>query len=310
MSITITPAGFDRRALALQILFARFPVEEQSAKLAETLASAEQGRLNLDGLVLAEENQSPIGAALLMHQLDGITLVWPPVITCQATDPAETESALMKWMCDRIDQHGSKLAQVLLDPENQSERELLQRFRFDEAADLFFLARRLIPDDLAVDLDLGEFDHDLFTEANASRYASVIERTYHESLDCPFLTGFRNGNDALTSHRLSGQFDPAGWRMYRIGQTDIGVVLMNDHPDQNAIELVYFGIVPEFRGQGFGRMMLKQCIQAATIAGRSAIFLSVDCGNVYATTLYRELGFVELARRRVMVRRSMRLARK
>lgn len=310
MPISITPAGSGQRIVALQILFARFPVEEQAAKLAETLQSVEQGRLNLEGLVLAEENGIPVGAALSMHQSDGITLVWPPVITCQAVDPVEIESALMKWMCDRIDQHGSKLAQVLLDPANSAERDLLEQFQFEEAAEMFFLARQLIPEDLTVELDLGEFDHDLYTEADADRFAAVIERTYEQSLDCPFLSGFRTGKDAIASHRLSGQFDPAGWRMYRIGRTDVGVVLMNDHPDQNAIELVYFGIVPEFRGQGFGRMMLKQCLQAATIAGRGVIYLSADCGNIYATTLYRELGFVELARRRIMLRRSTRLARK
>lgn len=308
MAFTITPAGEGRRTTALQILFSRFPEEEQSAKLIETLRSAAEGRLNLDDLLLAESNGLPIGASLMIHQSDGITLIWPPVMADHAADRSSLESAMMEWMCDRIDQHGSKLAQALIDPENHSAQQLLQRFHFDEAADMYFLARQLIREDLEANLTLEEFDHELFTEENTNRFISVIERTYEHSLDCPFLTGFRSGNDAIHSHRLSGQFDPAGWRLYRIGMADVGVALMNDHPDQNGIELVYFGIVPEFRGNGFGRMMLKQCIQASTITGRDVIFLSVDCGNIYANTLYRELGFMELARRRVMLRRSTNLA--
>ena len=84
---------------------------------------------------------------------------------------------------------------------------------------------------------------------------------------------------------------------------------MNEHPDQDAVELVYFGIVPEFRGQGLGRRVLSEGVRAAALTGRAVLFLAVDCGNTYANALYNELGFTELARRRVMVRRSSQLAR-
>ena len=86
--------------------------------------------------------------------------------------------------------------------------------------------------------------------------------------------------------------------------------MMNEHPDQDAIELVYFGILPEFRGQGLGREVLTDGVHAASLTGRSVLYLAVDCGNIYANALYSELGFVELARRRVMLRRSPQLARK
>lgn len=316
MSLNISLVGPEESAVALRFLFARFPVEEQQSRLAEALRSVEQGRLRLDALLLAKAGDQPVGATLAMHQEDRVSLVWPPVVSCQATDVTEVQDALMKGLCAEIDREGSNLAQALLAPDDDDERAMLKRHGFEHLADMFFLARTLSEQDyqIAADDDFSddarEIDFETFTDNNRDRFARVIEQTYQQSLDCPFLEGFRNGADALFSHRLSGSFDPAGWRLYRQGTCDIGVLLMNEHPDQNAIELVYFGIVPEFRGRGLGRTMLAEGIQAAALTGRAALFLAVDCGNTYANALYGEHQFAELARRCVMVRRSSQLARK
>jgi mycothiol synthase len=310
MTLKISVVGPDRRSLALRLLFSRFPAEEQPARLEETLRSVERGSLNLDALFLAEENGLPVGATLMMPQADGVALVWPPVMSCQAADTAAVEQGLMMRLCAEIDGAGSKLAQCLLAPDDVIETALLQRHGFSHAADMYFLARPLKPADRDAKPDDDEVDHEIYCEASADQYASVIERTYVGSLDCPFLNDFRSGPDALDSHRLSGRYDPAGWRLYRRGSDAIGLLLMNEHPDQDAIELVYFGIVPEFRGQGLGRRVLSDGVQAAALTGRSVLFLAVDCGNTYANALYSELSFAELARRRVMLRRSPQLARK
>jgi mycothiol synthase len=305
MSLTITPVSREQQTVALQLLFARFPIDEQPSRLTDALLSVERGSLNLDGLILAKEGEQSVGVALVMHQTDGVTLVWPPVVARTSIDARQVEHALMTRATEEIDRAGSRLAQVLLAPDDINETELLERHGFAHAADMFFIARPFQVDDVkgtALDEDL---DHQSFNASNADRYASVIERTYQGSLDCPFLNGFRTGVDALASHRLSGSFDPAGWRLYRIGNEDVGVFLMNEHPDQDAIELVYFGIVPEFRGQGLGRRVLADGLQAAALTGRAAMFLAVDCRNIYANALYSERGFAELARRRVMLRRSL-----
>ena len=308
MSLKISFVAPEQRTTALRLLFARFPLEEQQTRLSDTLRSAELGRLNLDGLLLAEEGGNPVGAALTMHQLDRVSLVWPPVLSCQASNVTAVQDALMAGLCDEIDRVGSKLAQALLNPDDVDEMQMLQRHSFQHMADMFFIARTLSENDYERSAGNSEIDHETFRDSNSDRFAATIERTYQQSLDCPFLDGFRNGVDALASHRLSGCFDPAGWRLYQIDGKDVGVFLMNEHPDQDAIELVYFGIVPEFRGKGLGRKVLADGIQAAALTGRAAIFLAVDCGNTYANALYGELGFAELARRRVMVRRSSQLA--
>ena len=310
MTLKISNVGPEQRALALRLLFARFPVEEQSTRLDEALRNAERGSLNLDGLLLAEDGQQPVGAALMMNQADGVALVWPPVITCQTTDVAATEHALMSRLCEEIDRVGAKLSQCLLTPDDVTETELLQGHGFIHAADMFFLARPLTQHDCDMGSADGELTHETFCEANIERYASVIEQTYQDSLDCQFLNGFRSGSDAIASHQLSGHFDPSRWRLYHQESEDVGVLMMNEHPDQDAIELVYFGISPKFRGKGLGRRILAEGVSAAAKSGRSVLFLAVDCGNSYANAHYSELGFAELARRRVMIRCSSHLARK
>jgi mycothiol synthase len=303
MTVTVSAAGAQQRNLALRFLFSRFPLEEQAARLNEALKSAENGSLNLDELLLAEQDHLPVGAALAMVQPDGVALVWPPVVSCQATNPAVVEEELMIRLCERIDAVGSKLAQCLLSADDTVDS--LRDHGFEHAADIFFLARTLSASDQE---GATEFAQDSYCDENRNQFASVIERTYEGSLDCPFLNGFRNGRDAIASHRLSGQFDPNHWRLFKRGRDVVGVLMLNDHPDQDAIELVYFGILPEFRGQGFGRKMLADGIRAAARLGRSVIFLAVDCGNTYANAIYNELGFAELARRRVMLRRSADMA--
>ena len=47
---------------------------------------------------------------------------------------------------------------------------------------------------------------------------------------------------------MSGDFDPARWKLYRVAGKDAGVLLVNAHPDQAAWEVVYVGVAHDCRG--------------------------------------------------------------
>ena len=318
MTLTVTAADSSNRETALRLLFARFPVEEQAARVQSTLLAAEQERLNLDGLLLARAGELSVGAALVMLQPDGIALVWPPVVSCGAVDEVAVEDALMAEVCRRIDEANARLGQSLLSPDDVVEAELLARHGFAPAADLFFLARALQSSDAELTVaDLSaepllagrSVIAETFRDDNAARFAAVIEQSYRYSLDCTYLKDFRTGTEALASHKLSGIFDPSSWLLYSIDGRDAGVLLLNEHPDQDAIELVYIGVIPEFRGLHLGRCMLREGVRLASHRGRAAMFLAVDCENRYANAVYSELSFAELARRRVLLRHPRGLAR-
>jgi GNAT superfamily N-acetyltransferase len=141
---------------------------------------------------------------------------------------------------------------------------------------------------------------------NADRFARILEQTYSGSLDCPAINGVRTGSEALEGHRNSGVFDASRWKIYRDGGIDAGVLLLNDHPEQNSWEVVYVGVVPEARGRGLGKSMLLSGLSEARDSGRASVLLAVDRRNKYARRVYSELGFVELGLRAVYVRISQR----
>ena len=79
------------------------------------------------------------------------------------------------------------------------------------------------------------------------------------------------------------------------------MLLMNDHPAQDAWEVVYMGVAADARGCGYGRAMLIDGLHAAQNAGRQSILLAVDAQNAPANRIYAELGFIEVASRAVHV---------
>lgn len=319
MSTVVFSAAGERRIPALRLLFARFPVEEHETRLRDAIASSERGTLHLDHLLLAESDGLPVGSALVMLQSDGIALVWPPVVSCGAADPTEVEDLLMREVCQRADAASAKLGQCLLSPGDEAEAAILSRHGFECATDMFFLARAITDADRSpapaqngqhVQAGAGGdgITIETYCAENADRFSQVVEATYRGSLDCPYLNGLRTGVEAIASHKLSGQFDPARWALYAVDGRDAGVILLNDHPDQDAIELVYLGVAPEARGQGLGRRMLRDGLRESAQRGRAVMFLAVDCENHFANSLYGEFDFAELARRRVMLRRQAGLS--
>jgi ribosomal protein S18 acetylase RimI-like enzyme len=299
----IRPADAARRRAALKVLFSKFPSSEQEERLSDALSAADRGTLDLSGLWIAEENGEAIGATLIMPQADGVMLVWPPVAQNGARKTAaEIQSALMRAILPELNRRDVTFGQCLLSAEETDEADLAQQFGFEKTAELFFLARGLeepwpiVTEPRAVEIE--QFDE----ARNFDQFAAVIERTYVDSLDCPRLNGTRNGADAIAGHRLSGEFRSKGWRLYRIADQDAAVLLLNEHPDQDAVELVYFGVAPEFRGKGWGRRLISDALSAAKGWNRAAIFLAVDAANNPANAIYAEFGFQELTRREVWLR--------
>lgn len=61
---------------------------------------------------------------------------------------------------------------------------------------------------------------------------------------------------------------------------------------------------PEFRGQGYAKTLLKQCIATVMIHGAKVMFLEVRESNRGAISLYESMGFVEIGRRDNYYRRQ------
>ncbi len=59
----------------------------------------------------------------------------------------------------------------------------------------------------------------------------------------------------------------------------------------NEIGIYAFGVLPEYRGRGYGRMMLEEIIRRVRASSQKTIRLEVDTRNVIAINLYQTCGF-------------------
>lgn len=300
--ITVREATAETRESALQLLLGHQSASVRQARVAEVEESSRRGQLCLDGLLLAERDGEPAGAILYAIQPDGTAFVWPPAIGEQA-DADDVADALMQVVRCRTDGAGAWMAQCILEKSCHHARGMLERNGFPHLADLHYLEKLLggpLPQPAGRDLDVLSFD----PEINLECFAAVVERTYQGTLDCPGLSNARSGAQALESHQTAGEFDASRWKIYRAGGRDVGVLLMSEHAEQNAWEVVYMGVVPEARGRGYGRDMLICGLREARAAGRGSVMLAVDGRNKYARAVYDELGFAEIAVRVVHARLS------
>lgn len=137
---------------------------------------------------------------------------------------------------------------------------------------------------------------------------SVVERTYEASLDVPQLNGIRSTKDTLTGYlSASPGSEPFWWLIQHREESRenefCAVMLIAQHNATTA-ELVYFGVCPEYRGKGIGRMLVKKMQQQSMEMGIERILLAVDDQNSFASRLYREAGFQRIGTAEVWFRPS------
>lgn len=301
--LVVHPATNDQQVPALRLVFGHLPSEEREFRVADVRAAFNNGAIPPRNLIVAERGQRLVGAILAVVQPDRTAFVLPPmVLPTEAAARQHIADELLQAVCRRIDSAGALLGQSLVAPEDWQERDDLTRNGFPQVADLS-LRQRLLDEPLPplpqIPLTSQSFDPAQDTE----RLMRLLERTYVGTLDCPALNGLRSAADAVVSHQAAGRFDPALWRIYRDEGQDVAAVLLNPHPDQQAWEVVYFGLVPEIRGRGYGRLLMLAALHAAQKAGVGSVFLAVDTQNRYAMRVYEQLGFVEVAVRAVHLRR-------
>lgn len=294
---TVRPARSDEWEAALTLQFSGFDQGRRAETLAEALAGAAHGTLDLSGLLIAERD-GQIGAVALVTLLpDRVGVTWPAA--SRLVDPAVRAGALaavLGGVIDVFEREKVVWGQCLADCSEHWDTAALLTAGFQSGGTLSFLARGLSdlpeePEEPA--LRWEEYD----PGRNAARFARTLEETYRGSIDCPLINGLRSGAEALASHRLSGEFTPCWWRLYQHGGQDAGILLLGDHPDQDAVELVYVGVSPSARGAGLGGRLVREGLRLARERGRSALFLAVDERNSFAVRVYEGLDFVQLARR-------------
>lgn len=126
---------------------------------------------------------------------------------------------------------------------------------------------------------------------------SVIQNTYPGSHDCAGLAGMRDVHDVIEEHKHAGVFRPESWWIVYCDSQPVGCVLLNDSDVTPASEIVYLGVVPQYRGKGIGQTLLTRAASDAKGRHSTAITLAVDAQNHYARRLYEAANYKETNRR-------------
>lgn len=289
---------------ALSLLFGYLPADERNAQVKDLLGQVARGELSLAGLVIGfdaaaddDGSQSLRGVMLTVLQKDGTAMMFPPVLV-ELQDRGVAE-ALLRATTGWFQSTSGKLAQCLVDVEDELFSDVLVTQGYPHLAELSFMKREL--DDLP-DFSLGELEFVTYREETHDEFVRTLGETYIDSRDCPALSSVRSPEDALAGHREAGKFLPEHWYLYRLQGVNVGLMLLTEHADAGLWELIYIGIRPGFRGRGYARTMLIQALHAALIAKGLALTLAVDAANEPAVRVYEQLGFYEVLRKHAHLR--------
>jgi GNAT superfamily N-acetyltransferase len=232
-------------------------------------------------------------------------------------------SALAEKLDQALRDRGVKFVQWATDDRSLPENQLLSKWcralGFEPLSTLEYLSGSLAIEDVrpnpigSESLACDPLDWDDSSEFD--EFASLADRTYRETLDCPQLSAYRTAIQTLRSYRSTVAFEPKWW--FRVlekpTQRTIGCLVLARHRScnpretggcsENVAEIVYMGLIPEARRRGLGRELLDCAMQVARLGDCSRIILAVDRLNHPAKSIYHRAGLDHLLSETVWFKR-------
>jgi len=295
------PALPEERAAALQLSFQHLDDQERHFKLRTALTMIDGGELDPDGLWVARDGTGLAGSILALA-LHGGAVVWPPRCRPSLLEKTAIENALIQHIESWAKSRGSRVAQVLLMPEDESDSECFIRNGFQQITRLLYWRHFL---DLSAE-ELAKPERLQYCTADSvseSELETLVGLTYLESFDCPELNDARGAADFLAGHRAAAEYDPRCWWIAERNGQPLGVLLMNQ-TETDTWDMAYLGVVPEARRSGVGRELVRKALFEAKAAGMLTVTLAVDERNEPARQLYHRAGF-ELFDERIVLLKGL-----
>ena len=288
----------DRQTDALRLVFQNLGDEVLEDLVGKLLPDTPDAPLPLSGLLEARRGERIVGAVFAQMQPGATAVVWPPELV--DGEEGQTAAALMDATVDFLQAQPITMAQALVEADSRVAAVRLETAGFKHATDLLYMVSTEASFPTTTPKSSLEFEPT--NELNRSQLAHVVEQTYEQTRDCPSLGGVRNIEDVLAGYQATGVFDQARWLIVRSEARDVGCLLLADHPETEHMELVYMGIVPEARGNGWGVLVTRWAQWITRTAGRERLVLAVDAANSPALDMYTHCGFISWEQRSVFLR--------
>lgn len=314
MTIETRRVGYRRLSELVDLHVATLPEDLQNETRDEVLRRNKCGLVDLSRSRIVLENRKTIAWLVVEKLPDESWHFHLPEVAFGETSPESKRSlrrALLTDLREDFDSNPGWIAQTLLCDSKTNDADLLAECGFAELTQLRFLTRVSIEEIPAT--PAGNWRSETWTQQKDEQFARAIEKTYEGTQDCPELNGHRTGEQALTSHTLSGNFDPDLWRVYSQDGEDVGIALLSPHSDstdvskagnsdQRVWEIVYLGVAALHRGRGLAKRMLVDMLLLARDGGAEEVMLGVDIRNDPAIRLYEQFGFRSFDQRKVHAR--------
>ena len=289
----IGPVPPEHRADVLALVFRDLPAEDRERHVKALLEATRSAREPRDGLLAARRGGRLVGAVLSEIQAGRTAVIWPPRLL--PDEPASTGQQLMAATSELLTAKRICVAHALLQAGTEEDGRLLHAAGFELLAELIYLVSG--EEHFPAPPPATPIEFEPYNPGNHRRLARAVEATYERTLDCPELNGIRRTEDVLAGYRATGVFSADRWLLVRHQGEDVGCLILADHPEQENWELVYMGLVPSARGNGWGSDITRHAQSLTRQAGRPRLVLAVDAANRPAMRMYLTLGFQAWDRR-------------
>ena len=286
---TVDVARPDERAAAFRLIFQHLRSQEQETRVANALRLVNAGELDPASVLVSRDRSRLRGAMVCLPVAGASGLVWPPQ-TAGSRNRQEVEDRLLQHALGWLRQRGAKLAQALLAADEVHLAGSLMRNGFQHISKLSYLRHDLI-EPLGTKVRPTRLSYEPYSRGDRELFHQTLLRTYEGTQDCPEVNGLRSLEEILEGHRAQGVHSAERWWLVREGRDPVGVLLLTEMPEWQALDVSYLGVVPEARRRGSAREMTRQAIQEARLHGGAQLTLAVDARNQPAWNLYCGLGF-------------------
>jgi GNAT superfamily N-acetyltransferase len=282
---------------AFRLIFQNLETHECHRRVTNALHLIHTGELNREGILVLREGSDLLGATVCVAIPGGGGLIWPPGCV-EGPHRVIWEDRLVQEACRWLTQHGVKIAQALLAPEEHVLAAPLERNGFRCITTLWYMSHDLnVPvQHLNTPVRLRFQTYGPQTQA---LFHKTLADTYVGTLDCPEVNGVRTIEEVIAGHRSQGRYNPEHWWLAWWGDRPAGVLIITEILESNDWEVAYMGVAAFARNQGFGREILLKGLFEARAAEVARVTLSVDARNLSAWKLYRGVGFEPTDRRAV-----------
>jgi GNAT superfamily N-acetyltransferase len=141
----------------------------------------------------------------------------------------------------------------------------------------------------------GSLSFEPWSEALEKDFESCIDGTYENTLDVPELNGIRSVSSTLAGYAAAIAGESRPWWLVRRGDKTAGCLLLCPHGSET-VELVYVGLLPDFRNRGLSREILRFAHRWTQTSGAKRVVLAVDQQNDPAIRAYASFGYATIGK--------------